>query len=529
MSTSYSPKIITDGLVYCIDPTNIKSYVGGDNYIYDLAGNGYRGSMRETYYTASNLSYGSYKGYLRLDGITNSGGGYNNIDFQSTAADCFNLMGRPTTLTYAMWVKIEDKSGNSQNLNGFYGPDVYNPYLYLEVRPRGPLVVYVFLGSDVNYDRYYLSVSYGKYYNKWTYLAVSVDANNIIRCYINGKLIGTQNRPYGTIQDFPALGGTCYSRIGMHPYFYNLGPLIGGVSSTQLYNRTLSETEITQNYNATKGRFVDPVTLGGYIRNIEYLIVGGGGAGKVGQQVPGGAGAGGGGAGGVLSGTYATTSSYLKIDVGVGGVDGVSDGMESSIDRIYATGGQNGALGYTSGDGGSGGGSAYGIGSWAFGKGAQGEGNDGGYGEGSYGNSGGGGGAGSKGGPGRSVFNGGGSGGDGILSSITGVSLYYGGGGGGGDSGSGGLGGGGRGGTDSIYPQSGSANTGGGGGGGGTGPSSLGPGGNGGSGIVIVAYPTSSGYNFTVSGSLTYTTSSVSRSGYMVASFLSGSGYMIFS
>jgi hypothetical protein len=49
-------------------------------------------------------------------------------------------------------------------------------------------------------------------------------------------------------------------------------------------------------------------------------------------------------------------------------------------------------------------------------------------------------------------------------------------------------------------------------------------GGAGGSGIVILAYPTSESAITTISGGLTYTVSTVSRSGYRVYTFTAGTG-----
>lgn len=528
MSYSNGPKIIIDGLVYCLDPENIKSYVSGSNTVYDLSGNGYNATGQGMTFVTKSLAYGSNKAYFYSDGTGDTGGGKNSINFGSNASNCFNLLGRATTLTYTMWVKIDGVDGNNHYFIGF-ADDYTKPSLRIGTVGRGPLNISAQFGPNNNYDDYYLRVSYGKYYNKWTHVGVTTDSSNTIRCYLNGKLAGTQRRPYGTIRDFPALASIYYSRIGIDPYYYNNGIILGGIGPVQLYNRTLNESEIYQNYISTSGRFFDLDTLYSTKLNVEYLIVAGGGSGGDGQGVNGGAGGGGGGAGGVLFGTYNITTSSVNIIVGEGGrvvTSSFVHGYPSSIDSIWATGGNGGAIGYTGdgygGDGGSGGGSYYGAGYWAYGKGAQGEGFDGNGGDGGFGYAGGGGGAGGTGSAGVYLL--GGAGGKGISNNITGTSVYYGGGGGGGSDGVGGLGGGGNGGNDLVYPASGSPNTGGGGGGGGPGGTALGPGGKGGSGIVVLAYPTNTEYNITVPDSLTYTASRTSRSGYVVASFISGSG-----
>jgi hypothetical protein len=90
--------------------------------------------------------------------------------------------------------------------------------------------------------------------------------------------------------------------------------------------------------------------------------------------------------------------------------------------------------------------------------------------------------------------------------------------------GAGGAGGSGGGGKGVSYPNNdagaGGVNTGGGGGGSQSAQSSA----NGGSGIVIIAYPDTFPAITSIGGGLTYSVSTVSRSGYRVYSFTAGTG-----
>ena len=66
--------------------------------------------------------------------------------------------------------------------------------------------------------------------------------------YLNGNLIFTDT-PIGTFgSSYNAIIGDWGGRIG--DYAYN-----GKISNTCFYNRALTQLEITQNYNALKGRF----------------------------------------------------------------------------------------------------------------------------------------------------------------------------------------------------------------------------------------------------------------------------------
>jgi hypothetical protein len=221
---------------------------------------------------------------------------------------------------------------------------------------------------------------------------------------------------------------------------------------------------------------------------VEYLVVGGGGAGGRGFFH-----GSGGGAGGFRTGIMTIPSGSYGVTVGTGGSGAVpANGGSSEFHTIISAGGGAG----TGASGGSGGGNSYGganAGSGNTPPTSPPQGNDGGRGAVSapfdphYG-SGGGGGAGSIGGQGTSTT--GGNGGAGLSSSISGITVTYAGGGGGstfngGTPGTGAAGGGNgsSGQATSATPNSGS------GGGGSERSNGNTPGGNGGSGIVIIRYP----------------------------------------
>lgn len=265
--------------------------------------------------------------------------------------------------------------------------------------------------------------------------------------------------------------------------------------------------------------------------SVDFLVIGGGGAGGCGGQDQ--VGAGGGGAGGYrtsyptgggagTSGGGASAESKLTITsgvpytvtVGVGGVGTAANatggnGGSSIFSTITSNGGggggSTGGSGTSGGTGGSGGGANAYAASAGSGTANQGFGGNK-TSSTSIAGGGGGGGAGQVGqaasGTGSAAV--GGAGGAGISSSITGISVTRAGGGGGGaystgasqSGGAGGSGGGGSGAASASTlntPGGGGApNTGGGGGGaaggGGAGPTNN-PGGNGGTGIVIIRFP----------------------------------------
>lgn len=382
---------------------------------------------------------------------------------------------------------------------------------------------------------------------QWNHVAITRDASNVIRFYLNGTQIGSTWTTTTTFSDTLRIGCEYYNAtITSTTYFdgyisnfrvvkdvvvyaSNFTPPILPLTKTQVANAVSNIAGITE---------VAPPTTLTITPNpaIDYLVVAGGGSG-------GNRDGGGGGAGGYLTASaYSVTAGTpMTVTVGSGGAALVANtvatgnnGTNSSFAVSTAIGGGGGGYysqvsGLAGGSGGGGGNAA--SGSSSGGAGTAGQGNAGGGASGgtpSYAG-GGGGGAGAVGGAGSASA--GGVGGVGLASSITGTTTYYAGGGGGGTDntggaavgGAGGSGGGGQGGygnSGSGYVDgvNGTVNTGGGGGGAGWITAS----GAGGSGVVIIrqadtnpvatttgspTITTSGGYRiykFTASGTITF-------------------------
>jgi len=267
--------------------------------------------------------------------------------------------------------------------------------------------------------------------------------------------------------------------------------------------------------------------------SVEYLVIAGGGGG--GNGAVGVSNGGGGGAGGfrTSSSFSVTTGTPYTVTVGAQGPAQTS-GSDSVFSTITSTGGGRGGgappnnVGASGGSGGGGaGGGLSGGGSGNTPSTSPSQGNNGGNSIAvpTYGGGGGGGaaGVGSSGATGN--------GGTAQTSAITGTTIYYAGGGGAAldTPASSGLGGG-----TAITAQKGGAGDGGATGGagtpntGGAGGGGLavgsGSGGAGGSGVVIIAYPSSNAPLSSISGGLTYSVSTVSRTGYRVYTFTAGTG-----
>ena len=350
------------------------------------------------------------------------------------------------------------------------------------------------------------------YVNTWYHVAVTRDASNVLRLFINGVLDYNASVTQSLQVTTPQIGGIANGEL-WNGYISNLRTVSGaiptsyqtssttngtvvftpsttnltttsqgasGTSLLTLQNATIIDNSsnaytITNNGTVTMGLNYSVFNPSIKTSAVNYLVVAGGGSG----------GLGGGGAGGLLQGLYpVTTGSSITVTVGAGGSS--ANGSNSVFGNITTTGGGlSGGNPGNGGSGGSGGGTYFGTSNMP-GQGVLGQGNAGAIGPSSGGGGGGGGGAGSA-GIASYQINYGGNGGQGVASAISGtVTAYAGGGGAYGSSGGGpgGSGGGGNGPTAGGNGSAGTANTGG-GGGGSTGGGAL----SGGSGIVIVSYP----------------------------------------
>lgn len=85
-------------------------------------------------------------------------------------------------------------------------------------------------------------ITYQTAFNDWVHITYAKDSSNVIRTYINGILRMTDTFSTASFQNVDL-------------QIDRLATSLNNVSSIQIYNRTLSQSEIIQNYNATKTRF----------------------------------------------------------------------------------------------------------------------------------------------------------------------------------------------------------------------------------------------------------------------------------
>ena len=207
----FANTIVQQGLVLNLDAGNPYSYAGAGTTWYDVSGNSYNGTLTNGPTYSSDVG-----GVIVFDG-TNDYVSIPDINF--------------TAATIDIWVYINayDVGGSVFVYQSSSGFEVWSDLNGLIRYNKNPVTV--------------LTSGPGFTLNSWNNIVATSDGT-INKLYLNNVNIGSTN---GVIFDNTA-GDIRISGYGS--YMVN-----GKCAMLKMYNRALSVTEITQNYNATKGRF----------------------------------------------------------------------------------------------------------------------------------------------------------------------------------------------------------------------------------------------------------------------------------
>ena len=229
MSLSHSPKIVTDGLVLCLDAANPRSYPKSGTTWSDLAGSN---DATMTNMDAANFS-DEKRGVLNFDGTDDYLTTASNIGItgsadrslcvwfyhNSTALDV-NIIGYGVNGGSAIFdIVARYDSGYHRVFGHFYGGN-FNTISTLPSR------------NTINYLG-------------WNYVCLTYTANNA-SVYTNGEFSNSSALLINTTDSTLKIGKATYSLADGYS---------GKIASVQLYNKTLTADEVLQNYNATKRRF----------------------------------------------------------------------------------------------------------------------------------------------------------------------------------------------------------------------------------------------------------------------------------
>lgn len=229
MAISYNPNTIDSDLILYLDAANIRSYPGTGTSWIDLSSRNNNASMSNLSFSIENLGGMSFNGSnssatIEFNAI--------NMDFSSAQTIC-------------IWMKPGAGASNARRnpYNQAYGgPGT------LTHEPNGTINYYFGTNGGNNLPYVGINSTFIVAVDELTFISVARDqASNVCKWYKNGALASTQNA-----------GGYASTANGNSPILIGngyAGRFIGSIFSCQVYNRALSDSDIRQNFNATRGRF----------------------------------------------------------------------------------------------------------------------------------------------------------------------------------------------------------------------------------------------------------------------------------
>ena len=232
MGISGGPDMIQDGLVLSLDASDLNSYVSGSSTWTDLTGNGWGGDL------IGSASFISWPDRFDTNCTTINNTGYLSTSSQLTFDDA-------SSYTVDFWIKMR---ANAQATNhSLLGRGTTSPWLLIDTNSTTGLSWSVRF-RDVSGTYYTFSTISDTNIQSWTNVTMTADTSRNLSLYVNGVFRQTLNVTSSSLLYVRRIAGG-YSSGGN---FYNFQ---GSLASAKLYNKTLSATEILQNYNAQKTRF----------------------------------------------------------------------------------------------------------------------------------------------------------------------------------------------------------------------------------------------------------------------------------
>ena len=256
MSLRRGPAIITDELIFYVDAANPKSYISGSTNV-------------ENSLPLNNNITGSLKN--GVDFSTNTWD-FDGVDDRIAIDELEPLMDSYTNSTYNIWVK--PKVVSQRRYVWCFTPNTgFYPVLGLAyTSPEGGSGLtfsgsYDVLTAASSTNRTILATTGSIFPREWTNICVTKQSGGNtgnkynIKIYVNGVDQNTILTSDTSTQDWwnnnltAGSGLTEFNFATLYRPGGNTQYTDCNISSFSIYNRTLTPTEVLQNYNALKGRF----------------------------------------------------------------------------------------------------------------------------------------------------------------------------------------------------------------------------------------------------------------------------------
>jgi hypothetical protein len=235
MALGHNPRIVTNGLLLCLDAGNPKSYPGSGTTWTDLSGTGNNGTLVNTpTYDAS--------GYFNFDYLQSESVSFSNsssIQFLNRSAYTLEAWVYPTRNPGANnWTGIFDREDTSTGSR-----DGYNLYFLGSAGTSTSFGTERFVAGVNNFT--FVGLDQSVTVNNWSHIVATYNGTTLT-LYRNGSSVGTPATTTGNITN---TSKTLTVGVRGGQYFG------GRIANAKIYNRALTAVEIERNFNALRGRF----------------------------------------------------------------------------------------------------------------------------------------------------------------------------------------------------------------------------------------------------------------------------------
>ena len=216
--------IITNGLVFNLDAANTLSYSGSGNVWNNLAG-----SNHINFYTSSSYSTGGNPSYS-----TDGGGSLDTSGLYGRSIANSGITGSVARSMEA-WVKFNAVAANAVISIGGQA----NAQLY-ELMAYSNNLIEHYWGNFTQSSTVLAT-------NTWYHIVIIYDGTTNHYIYINGVQVGISATPTLNTTNTPIYIGPAVTTTW--------GAFDGKIAALRIYNRALTLSDVTTNYNALKTRF----------------------------------------------------------------------------------------------------------------------------------------------------------------------------------------------------------------------------------------------------------------------------------
>jgi hypothetical protein len=224
MAIHYNSRIVNDGLILHLDAANVRSYPRAGSIWNDLSSNNYNGTLMNS--PVFNTANG---GSLTFNGTNN---------FVTTSNT--GLVHGTGNFSYTCWAKWAALS----TLGTLFENGLYTNGILIRFESN---LIHIY--CEYNATAYNGTISFNPTIGAWYYIVLT-RIGNMLYLYANGVQIGSV--AFGTSINIQPSTNLLYIGMSQH----SAGQCFNGnISLVSVYNKTLSDLEIKQNFNALRGRF----------------------------------------------------------------------------------------------------------------------------------------------------------------------------------------------------------------------------------------------------------------------------------